>query len=68
MKNEFNLKAGDVVKFTNSSNFKMEMKVTRVTEKSWYASTNNMGNSRNSFGTLKKLSRYSDFKIVRSSK
>jgi len=61
--NKWNLKVGDVITFTNSVNSKTTMKVSRVTEKSWYASINGMGNGRNSFGTLLKLSKYSDFKI-----
>lgn len=61
------LKKGDIIEFTNSSNYKVTMLVTRVEEKSWYAC---MGSSltfysgRNSYGTLKRYMGYSDFKII----
>jgi hypothetical protein len=60
---KWDLQIGDVITFTNSVNYKMIMKVTKITDKSWYASINGMGNGRNSFGTLERLSKYADFKI-----
>jgi len=60
--NIWNLKVGDRITFTNSVNYKVEILVTRVEEKSWYA------RGRNSYGTLQSYSRHPDFKIIRSEK
>jgi hypothetical protein len=57
--NIWDLKAGDKIIFTNSFNFKNEIIVKRVEEKSWYAT------GRNSWGTLYSYSKYSDFQIIR---
>lgn len=57
--NIWNLKVGDKISFTNSVNYRMEMLVTRVEEKSWYDTI-----GRNSWGTLSKISKYPDFKII----
>ena len=35
--NIWNLKVGDRITFTNSVNYKVDILVTRVEEKSWYA-------------------------------
>lgn len=59
--NIFGLEVGDVISFTNSRNYFVNITVTRVEEKSWY---DNKG--RNSYGTLKIYSRYPDFKITKS--
>jgi hypothetical protein len=56
-----NLKVGDVIEFTNSVNYKVTLKVTRVEEKSWY---DNLG--RNSYGTLKSYMSHPDFKITKN--
>jgi hypothetical protein len=58
-KNIWNLKVGDKISFTNSVNCRIEMLVTRVEEKSWYDKF-----GRNSWGTLSKISKYPDFKII----
>ncbi|HEY9701367.1 MAG TPA: hypothetical protein V6C58_02920 [Allocoleopsis sp.] len=58
--NIWGLKAGDVISFTNSVNYKVNIKVTRVEDKSWYAT------GRNSYGTLQLYSKYPDFKIIRN--
>jgi hypothetical protein len=55
--NIWGLKAGDVITFTNSVNYKVRIEVKRVEEKSWYA----LG--RNSWGTLQSYTKYKDFKI-----
>jgi hypothetical protein len=59
--NIWNLKVGDRIIFTNSVNNKMAILVTRVEEKSWYDTF-----GRNSWGTLSKISKYPDFKIIAS--
>lgn len=59
--NIWNLKVGDRITFTNSVNYKVDILVTRVEEKSWYATT-----GRNSYGTLQSCSKYPDFKIIRN--
>jgi hypothetical protein len=59
--NIFNIKPGDRIQFTNNVNFKVDILVTRVEEKSWYAT------GRNSYGTLAEYSKMPDFKIVRGS-
>jgi hypothetical protein len=59
--NIWNLKVGDRIIFTNSVNNKMAILVTRVEEKSWYDTF-----GRNSWGTLGKISKYPDFKIIAS--
>jgi hypothetical protein len=56
--NVWNLKVGDIITFTNRVGYKVEILVTRVEEKSWYA----LG--RNSWGTLQSYAKYSDFKII----
>lgn len=53
-----NLKAGDIIEFTNSCNYRVIIHVSRVEEKSWYS------NGRNSYGTLKHYMKYPDFKII----
>ena len=58
--NIWNLKVGDRITFTNSVNYKVDILVTRVEEKSWYAT------GRNSYGTLQSYSKYPDFKIIKS--
>jgi hypothetical protein len=55
-----NLKAGDIIEFTNKSNFKVIHIVFKVDEKSWYC----MFGSRRSYGSLKSYMKYPDFKIV----
>lgn len=55
-----NLKAGDVIEFTNSNSFKQILIVVRADEKSWY----DMFGGRNSYGTLKQYMKHSDFKII----
>jgi hypothetical protein len=57
--NIWDIKAGDRITFTNKVGYKCDILVTRVEAKSWYA----LG--RNSWGTLYRCSRYSDFKIIR---
>ena len=57
--NIWNLKVGDKISFTNSVNYRIEMLVTRVEEKSWYDTL-----GRNSWGTLSKISKYPDFQII----
>ena len=59
--NIWNLQVGDVITFTNKVNHPVEILVTRVEEKSWYAT------GRNSWGTLQDYSKYPDFKITRKS-
>jgi hypothetical protein len=59
--NIWNLKVGDKICFTNSVNYRIEMLVTRVEEKSFYDTL-----GRNSWGTLCKISKYPDFKIIAS--
>jgi hypothetical protein len=56
--NIWNLKVGDIITFTNRVGYKVEILVTRVEEKSWYA----LG--RNSWGTLQSYAKYPDFKII----
>ena len=58
--NIWNLKVGDRITFTNSVNYKVDILVTKVEEKSWYA----LG--RNSYGTLQSYAKYPDFKIIRN--
>lgn len=58
--NIFNLQVGDVITFTNSVNYFVSIKVTRVENKSWYD-----GKCRNSYGTLLSYSKYPDFKIIK---
>ena len=58
--NIWNLKVGDRITFTNKVNYKVDILVTRVEEKSWYA----LG--RNSYGALQSYSKYPDFKIIRN--
>jgi hypothetical protein len=55
-----NLKAGDIIEFTNKSNYKIILIVFKADEKSWYC----MLGGRNSYGTLKSYMKYPDFKIV----
>jgi len=57
--NIWNLQVGDVITFTNSVNYKVSITVTRVEDKSWYAT------GRNSWGTLQSYSKYPDFKIIK---
>ena len=58
--NIWNLKVGDRITFTNSVNYKVDIIVKRVEEKSWYAT------GRNSWGTLQSYTKLRDFKIIRS--
>lgn len=58
--NIWNLQVGDVITFTNSVNYKVSITVTRVEDKSWYAT------GRNSWGTLQSYSKYPDFKIIKN--
>lgn len=58
--NIWDLKAGDRITFTNSANYKVDILVKRVEEKSWYAT------SRNSWGTLQSYAKYPDFRIIRN--
>jgi hypothetical protein len=58
--NIWNLKAGDRVTFTNLVNYKVDILVTRVEEKSWYAPR------RNSYGTLQRYAQFPDFTIIKS--
>lgn len=58
--NIWNLKVGDRITFTNSVNYKVDILVKRVEEKSWYAT------GRNSYGTLQSYAKYPDFKIIRN--
>ncbi len=55
-----NLKAGDVIEFTNKNNYKVIHIVFKADEKSWYS----MFGGRNSYDTLKSFMKYPDFKIV----
>lgn len=57
--NTIGLKVGDIISFTNSRNYKVIIKVSRVEEKSWYCERG----GRNSYGTLESYKKYSDFKI-----
>jgi hypothetical protein len=61
--NIWNLQVGDVISFTNSVNCKIEIKVGRVEDKSWYKANSNWG--RNSWGTLQSYAKYPDFKITK---
>jgi hypothetical protein len=69
--NIWNLKVGDVISFTNSFNYKVEIHVTRVDEKSWYGGimlddgSGRLADGRKSYGTLQRLTKYADFKIIR---
>ena len=58
--NIFNLEAGDVITFTNKSNYKWSIVVERVEEKSWYAR-----GGRNSYNTLARYAKYPDFTIIK---
>jgi hypothetical protein len=58
--NIWNLEVGDRITFTNSVNYKVDILVNRVEEKSWYAI------GRNSWGTLQSYSRHSDFLIIKN--
>lgn len=58
--NIWNLEVGDRIMFINSVNFKVNILVTRVEEKSWYRP------GRNSWGTLQSYSKYPDFKIIKN--
>ena len=58
--NIWNLKAGDRITFTNNTNYKVDIHVNRVEEKSWYAT------GRNSWGTLQSYSKFADFEIIRA--
>jgi hypothetical protein len=68
--NIWNLKVGDVISFTNSVNYKIEIHVTRVEEKSWYGGmmlddgSGRLADGRNSYGTLGRISTYPDFQII----
>ena len=64
MKNIWNLEVGDKISFTNSVGHKMVINVNRVEEKSWYGGEG-LVNGRNSYGTLARISKYSDFKIIK---
>jgi flagellar motor switch protein FliM len=64
LNNIFNLEVGDVIVFTNKVNYKVEINVKRVEEKSWYGGIGDI-NGRNSYGTLKSYSKYPDFKIIK---
>ena len=55
-----NLKAGDVVEFTNQTNYKQVLIIVKADELSWYDLTG----GRNSYGTLKRYMKYKDFKII----
>ncbi len=55
-----NLKAGDVIEFTNESNYKVVLIIFRADELSWYPITG----GRNSYKTLKRYMKYKDFKII----
>jgi hypothetical protein len=58
--NIWNLEVGNTISFTNNSGRKIEIKVTRIEEKSWYSW------KRNSFGTLSDYQKsFSDFKIIK---
>lgn len=58
--NIWDLKVGDLITFTNKVNYKVNLLVTRVEEKSWYAI------GRNSWGTLESFTKCNDFKIIRN--
>jgi hypothetical protein len=53
------LKAGDIIEFTNQVNYKQVLIVTKADELSWH----HLKGGRNSYGTLKKYMRHKDFKI-----
>lgn len=55
-----NLKDGDVIEFTNQRNYKQILIIMKADELSWYTLTG----GRNSYGTLKRYMKYTDFKIV----
>jgi len=69
--NIWNLQVGDIISFTNSVNYKVEIHVTRVEEKSWYGgrmfddNSGRIADGRNSYGTLQGFTKYADFKIIR---
>lgn len=58
--NIWGLKVGDKITFTNKINYSVEIIVTRIEKKSWYAE------GRNSWNTLNNYSKYNDFKIIKS--
>ena len=57
----FNLKVGDRITFTNKVGYQVSITVSRVEEKSWY----DENGGRNAYGTLKNWMKYPDFKISR---
>ena len=59
--NIWNLEVGDKITFTNSVNYKVEIIVERVEEKSWWK----LNSARRSYGTLNDWSKYPDFKIIK---
>jgi hypothetical protein len=63
--NIWDLKVGDRITFTNSVNYKVDILVKRVEEKSWYGGEG-IVNGRNSYGTLQSYMKYPDFKIIRN--
>lgn len=57
---EFNLKVGDIITFTNKTGYKVKIEVTRVEAKSWYSNGH-----RSSYGTLRDYKKsFADFKIT----
>lgn len=57
----FNIKVGDIITFTNKVGGRFSITISRVEEKSWY----DKNGGRNSYATLKKYMKYPDFKISR---
>jgi hypothetical protein len=55
-----NLNIGDVITFTNKIGYSVKITVGRVEAKSWYTDIG----GRNSYGTLNRYRKYSDFKIT----
>ena len=56
----WNLKEGDIIRFTNNAGYKVEREVIRVEEKSWYAP------NRKSYGTLADYEKsFPDFEIIK---
>jgi hypothetical protein len=59
--NIWNVKAGDIITFTNYAGSKRESVITRVTDKSWFSP------NRQSWGTLADYQKsFPDFQIIRS--
>lgn len=59
--NVWGIEPGDVIAFTGKQKQPVRITVTRVEEKSWYE----LG--RNSYGTLQRLTKLPDFKIIKHS-